>query len=103
MKFKETFIKMLFVFLLASVTINLGIISMDSAVTHNEIERTYSCFPSYHIVPSDYMFEYLNQSASSPLAFVFQIIFILFFISPPLIVVLLFLIWKELKERNKLK
>ena len=36
-----------------------------------------------------------------PLARLFQLLFILFLISPPLIVVLLFLIWQELKERNK--
>ncbi len=41
--------------------------------------------------------------AAEPLARLFQILFILFIISPPLIVVLLFLIWKELKERNKMK
>lgn len=33
----------------------------------------------------------------------FQIMFILFFISPPIIAFLLFLIWRELKSRNKLK
>ena len=38
-----------------------------------------------------------------PLARLFQILFILFIISPPLIVVLLYLIWQELKERNKMK
>jgi hypothetical protein len=44
-----------------------------------------------------------NQQTSDPLAYLFQIIFILFFISPPLIVILLFLIWRELKERNRMK
>lgn len=38
-----------------------------------------------------------------PLAFLFQIMFILFFISPPIIALLLFLIWRELKNRNKMK
>ncbi|HEX8289453.1 MAG TPA: hypothetical protein VF556_15835 [Pyrinomonadaceae bacterium] len=38
-----------------------------------------------------------------PVARLFQLLFILFIISPPLIVVLLFLIWKELKQRNKMK
>lgn len=54
--------------------------------------------------PLSLMFEsrYL-QAYSSPLAFLFQIMFILFFISPPIIAFLLFLIWKELKERNKMK
>jgi len=40
---------------------------------------------------------------SEPLSYLFQLLFILFIISPPLIVVLLFLIWKELKDRNKMK
>jgi heme/copper-type cytochrome/quinol oxidase subunit 2 len=43
------------------------------------------------------------SAASDPLAFLFQIIFILFFISPPVIALLLFLIWRELKERNRMK
>ena len=34
---------------------------------------------------------------------VFKFVFLLFIISPPLIVVMLFLIWKELKNKNKLK
>lgn len=38
-----------------------------------------------------------------PLAFLFQIMFILFFISPPIIAFLLFLIWCELKKRNDKK
>ena len=41
--------------------------------------------------------------AGDPLAYLFQIIFILFFISPPIIALLLFLIWRELKDRNKMK
>lgn len=42
-------------------------------------------------------------SASEPLARLFQVLFFLFIISPPLIVVMLYLIWKELKTRNKMK
>ena len=41
--------------------------------------------------------------SSNPMDRIFQLIFILFFISPPLIVLLLFLIWREMKERNKMK
>lgn len=33
----------------------------------------------------------------------FQLLFFLFIISPPLIVVMLYLIWQELKNRNKMK
>jgi hypothetical protein len=43
------------------------------------------------------------RPAGDPLAYLFQIIFILFFISPPIIALLLFLIWRELKDRNKMK
>jgi ATP-dependent Zn protease len=41
--------------------------------------------------------------SANPMDKVFQIIFILFIISPPLIVLMLFLIWRELKVRNRLK
>jgi hypothetical protein len=44
-----------------------------------------------------------DNQASNPMDRIFQIIFILFFVSPPLIVVLLFLIWIELKKRNERK
>jgi hypothetical protein len=45
----------------------------------------------------------ISEQASNPLDRLFQVIFILFFISPPLIVVLLFLIWCELRKRNEHK
>jgi hypothetical protein len=48
-------------------------------------------------------FPELSHISSSPLAYLFQILFLLFFISPPVIAILLFLIWKELRDRNKLK
>lgn len=44
-----------------------------------------------------------SASASNPLFYLFQILFWLFFISPPIIVILLILIWRELKERNRMK
>lgn len=49
------------------------------------------------------LFGYNSFLASNPMQSLFQILFILFIISPPLIVLMLFLIWKELKKRNKLK
>lgn len=42
-------------------------------------------------------------AASDPLVYLFRILFILFIISPPLIVLMLVLIWKELREKNRLK
>jgi uncharacterized membrane protein len=47
--------------------------------------------------------EAFGWHAAHPIAFLFQILFFLFIISPPLIVVMLYLIWKELKECNKMK
>lgn len=49
------------------------------------------------------IFGYPFMMASNPMQYLFQILFILFIISPPLIVLMLILIWKELKKRNKLK
>jgi len=48
-------------------------------------------------------FAFGNLTFSDPMESLFRIIFILFIISPPLIVVMLYLIWRELKERNKMK
>jgi hypothetical protein len=42
-----------------------------------------------------------DNQTSNPMDRIFQLIFILFFISPPLIVILLFMIWRELKARNE--
>ena len=47
--------------------------------------------------------EELAIMESNPLAYLFQLLFILFLISPPLIVLMLCLIYKELKKRNDLK
>lgn len=44
-----------------------------------------------------------SPKSFDPLSLLFQILFWLFFISPPVIALLLFLIWRELRERNKLK
>lgn len=48
-------------------------------------------------------FGYHFPAAIHPMQFVFKILFMLFIISPPLMVVMLYLIWQELKDRNKLK
>lgn len=54
--------------------------------------------------PLSALFDSRNlQTYSSPLAYLFQLMFILFFISPPIMAFLLFMIWKELKERNRMK
>jgi hypothetical protein len=43
------------------------------------------------------------STAEDPMILLFRLLFILFIISPQLIVLMLFLIWKELKKKNKLK
>ena len=49
------------------------------------------------------IFGYQFSTLADPMELLFRLLFILFIISPPLIVLMLFLIWKELKKRNKLK
>ena len=98
---KNKFIKILLVVLVAGVAFNLSLLRMNRAVNH---QNTFSCLPmSEPATPSSILFSEVRNSTSSPLAYLFQLMFILFFISPPIIAFLLFLIWKELKERNKMK
>lgn len=49
------------------------------------------------------IFGYGISTAADPFELFFRLMFFLFFLSPPLIVIFLYLIWKELKQRNKLK
>lgn len=107
MKCKGKFINIFTVLLIGLVALNLSFTAMDNAVTHKELEKNvFNCIPQSELsMPSDMFRVELSETRqmSEPLAYLFQIIFILFFISPPLIVLMLFLIWKELKERNRLK
>lgn len=111
MKLKDKLLKVLLVFVLAGVAINLSTSAMNEAVIHPAIEKnTFTCFPSQSYNPPNVANSILagnsspfNNTKSELLAYLFQLMFILFFISPPLIVIMLFLIWKELKARNKMK
>jgi hypothetical protein len=79
--------------------------AMDNSHNRREAQiRQSNCF-SLESAPTDLGIYTIPESnlPSEPLDRVFQLIFILFFISPPLIVIMLFLIWKELKNRNKVK
>ena len=102
---KDKVIKVVMVFLMLGVALNLTSSSMNEAVIHPDIEKnTWSCFPSKIYNPPNVMSSVvIENKTSSPLVYLFQIMFILFFISPPIIAFMLFLIWKELKERNKMK
>ncbi len=43
------------------------------------------------------------NSMANPIFYLFEVLFILFLISPPIIALMLFLIWTELRKRNQLK
>lgn len=64
-------------------------------VTNSQDHIAFSMYPTDTNPNSTFNFNSSDR--------VFQLIFILFIISPPLIVLMLFLIWRELKERNRLK
>lgn len=105
MQRKGKFIKLFAILVLGLTALNLSLSGSMQAVTHSESKQeTFSCIPkTVAMRPGDMMPAVMAVQSSDPLAYLFQIIFILFFISPPLIVILLFLIWRELKNRNKLK
>lgn len=69
--------------------------------------KLFAIFVFALVVSFTVPFELFNVSqfgfTSHLFARLFQLLFILFIISPPLIVVLLYLIWKELKKRNDMK
>ena len=103
MRSKEKLIKVFTVLVLAFAALNLSFAAMDNAVTHSELKPDiFQCFPHHPpATPSEIFKSSLTFQTSNPMDRIFQIIFILFFISPPLIVILLFLIWCELKKRNE--
>jgi hypothetical protein len=107
MKCKGRFIKIFALLILGYAAFSLSFKEgIDSAVTYPELYRNgLSCYPSLPpAMPSDmFRLSEFNRPTSELLAYLFQLLFILFIISPPLIVILLFLIWKELKARNKMK
>lgn len=112
MKFKDKLVKIVLILLLGSVAINLSSIAMDNAVIHPTLENEVSTLAGpikIHSQPSvlagvtSNEVSVFGQTKSNLLGYLFQIIFILFFISPPIMALMLFLIWKELKERNKMK
>jgi hypothetical protein len=86
MKCKGKFINILAVLVLGFIVFNLSLTGMQETLAPIEI---------FGISITNQTFE--------PIAHLFQILFILLIISPPLIVVMLFLILRELKGRNKMK
>ena len=106
MRCKGTIVQLFAALLFGIAAIGFSTSGMDAAVTHNEIQRnSLSCFPSQSVAAPSEMFQFTaaNQPESEFMARLFQLMFILFFISPPIIALMLFLIWRELKARNKMK
>ena len=104
MKCQGKLTKILLIFTLGIAAFAFSKTAMDNSFNHGEAQmRQTNCF-SLENTPTELGFLTPESNLpSEPLDRVFQLIFILFFISPPLIVVMLFLIWKELKNRNKVK
>ena len=102
MKCKQRFIR-----LFAAITLAVAAVSFSTTVPPNESQRNvFSELTSETSAPLNHTtfgVTEFSQTASHPLAFLFQILFLLFLISPPIIALMLCLIWKELKERNKMK
>ncbi len=103
MKCKGRFVKIVMVLMFGFFAINLSWEGNNVALTREQQRNSQlvGLVPDNQLL-SDLTISNLNRPAE-PLDRVFQLIFILFFISPPLIVVMLFLIWRELKAKNRMK
>ncbi len=104
MRFKMTPAKVCAAMILGIVTFGFSVSSLDSALTRYEKRNNLSSSDTFEeYSPSARFVSEVSQPPSDPLARLFQLLFILFIISPPIIAIMLFLIWKELKTRNKMK
>jgi len=103
MKCKEKFIKLFAVLVLAIVALSFSFQGPNNAVNPSQAHFIPKCenLRNHHSMIFVECLTSKVEQNSNPMDRIFQIIFILFFISPPLIVILLFLIWCELKKRNE--
>ena len=104
MKCKNKTTKLLTVWLLIMFVVGFSLTSLD-AIFEPVRERPLACLigETQTIPPPSSTIGVISQTDSEPLARLFQILFILFIISPPIMAFMLYLIWKELKKRNELK
>lgn len=107
MKCKQRFIR-----LFAAITLGIAAVSFSTTAINDAVPQLESQRNSFSELTSEtstplshttFAVTEISQTTSHPLAFLFQILFFLFLISPPIIALMLCLIWKELKERNKMK
>lgn len=106
MKFKMTPIKIVTALIFGIAGFSFSLSYMDSAATRYEIQnRSSYSSKDRSTFTSRALLNVLeaNRPESELLMRLFQLMFILFFISPPIIALMLFLIWKELKKGDKLK
>lgn len=101
MKCKDRFIKLFAVLILAIVALSFSFQSPNDAVNPNKAHFIPDCKNVRNALLAPECISSTDEQISNPMDRVFQIIFILFFISPPLIVILLFMIWCELRKRNE--
>lgn len=107
MKCKNKTTKLLTIWLIGMFAIGFSLTSIDEIFrplwTNTDV---FNCLPSQDTAFTDKpsaTVSVLSETDSEPLARLFQILFILFIISPPIMAILLYLIWKELKKRNELE
>ena len=102
MRCKGKFIRLFAIFVLGLGVLSFGLTGMNSSVNPHKAQFVSDSrfHNDGHFLPREVWGNSDNQ-ISNPMDRIFQIIFILFFISPPLIVLLLFLIWCELRKRNE--
>jgi hypothetical protein len=104
MKCSGKFVKLFAILVIALGALSFGLAESNDPVNPRQAQFTAETrgFQSGQLMPRE-VWEVSDNHISNPMHRVFQIIFILFVISPPLIVVLLFLIWCELRKRNEHK
>ena len=104
MKCKGKFINLFAVLIIGLFLIGFTTTGVNDAVDPNKAQFApdYRALNDGHPLPPSLWANPDNQTLN-PMHRIFQIIFILFFISPPLIVILLFMIWSELRKRNEHK
>lgn len=90
------FIKILAAFVIGFWVVSFSLTSIGDAIVNSDLLQDTTFSPAL-VEAADF------SRTAEPMAYLFQILFILFIISPPLIALMLFLILKELKARNKMK
>lgn len=105
MRFKMTPIKIAAALILGIAAFGFSLSAIRTATHRYEMQSASPpCFAGQTTSMPGASLDFLSaKTTSEPLVRLFQLMFILFFISPPIIALMLFLIWRELKKRNEMK